>query len=224
MFWTMAELRGQTLHWLDDPRGEIFGTGGAGSRIDGLINVAYEKVVQVIDQSPYPWAVEREEDHEDFRTTEAREYQLDGWAFLGGRLRHVIDVHDVTNASTPIRLDIIPYEQRNTSDMAGVYVFRAPTGERSAFFIGIVQMPTPYEILRVQGARAVPALQTPYDEPDLVPVQFRQAITYGAAMLGKVQQGEDPSSLAGLYSMALADVAADTGKIGDRTHSTILPG
>jgi len=222
MFWKMEDLRNQTLQWLDDPRGEIFGMGGAGSRIDGLINLAYEKVVQVIDQSPYPWAVEREEDHKEFATTEAREYQLDGVIFI--RLRAVLDVHDVTNPSTPIRLDIIPYEQRNSSDVAGIYVFRAPVGWFSAFYIGLVRVPTTYQRLRVHGARAVDTLQIPSAEPSLVPGQFRSAIMYGAAMLGKIQQGEDPTNLASLYSMALADVAADTGKIGDRTHSTILPG
>jgi hypothetical protein len=196
---TLKQLREQTLEWLGDPIGETFNADRQYTRLDGLINKAYQDVVDLIDDSRKPWALSREDVHGTLTVvTTQREYPLvySEEAFsprFTSTVRRIIDVHEVSGRDK-IPLDIVSYDQRNWG-RPGVYAFQSTTtvdgAVLGAWFLGLCAFPPVYTTLLVHAAFQPTKLSNENDMPHAVSQAFHELIYFRAALLGRAQEGRD---------------------------------
>jgi len=226
---TLEDIRADTLYWLDQPHGEQWKADDY-TRLDQLINEAYQHLVHVMDQSAQPWNVPRQSDVISITMIAGtREYLIGSDLESARDIRHVLEVVEINSDGTHSPpLDMVPWADRNRGGRRGVYVFRDPGsgGVGGHWMIGSVYVEPPWTTLGVFALPGLKVIPSTSDHPVALPIQFHELIVYRTAMLAMMQshrgeRGQAYRDLAGLYAEGLATMKAGLST-GGRLRSKVM--
>jgi len=211
---TLSDLRTAALEWLDDPHGMTFAPNGDYSRLDQLLNEAYDELVLEIDAIPTPWSIETDSASAVRATislvSTQREYAVDV------AMRKVATVTEPADSADQTQEPVLitPYTMRNDRNAVGVYVFRS--GNTGTWYLGLCRMPPAWTSLIVHGLPPVTRLSAAADVPYLVPDAFHTALVRRAALLGKIQENKEYRPLTMLWG---EDLIKLRGTLGSQVQS-----
>lgn len=226
---TLANLRQETLQWLDDPAGSFWAPAGSFSRIDMLINSAYEHMVGEVEEAGQPWNVAAAGPLTLNVTEDQREYPLTDAPAPG--IRKIIDVVPLQGGNRGPSFREVPFSERNSSagsrvyprlginEFAGndaVYYFRRSSGVWVIGFSNEKPRETTAEVTYEENLTALTAQE---DTPGNVPDLWHGLVALYAALLGKIQTRRDPAGLEAIYAREVMRLGSHAGTIRHASRS-----